>query len=121
VPARICGRCEVSLPEDEEYKECPGCGEETKFTIGTKADVDWQARITEIIAEQQAKLGRGDLAILRQRARRLHDAGLDYDRAVELAARRNPLPEQGFTVDVGKFAALVAQGATPDQAARILG
>ncbi len=53
------------------------------------------------------------------RALRLHELGLDYDRAIFLAGLR--ASEGGYLIDVHRFEDLTRNGATPKQAAEILG
>ena len=85
------------------------------------ANPDWKARVKkrlEAIAEN-ANADTPDRTIL-NRARRLHDAGLDWDCSIELAGRQTDIG--GYQVDVREFEALVRErGCPPSTAARILG
>lgn len=112
--AYVCSHCEVHLPVgDHENRTCPGCGEKTTYNIAHTPHADWETRVA-----RSSSRSSDDDKVTDWRLLQLLQAGLDYETANELATMRRP---DGTTVDVGRFHELVERGATPAQAARILG
>jgi RNA polymerase subunit RPABC4/transcription elongation factor Spt4 len=117
VAARYCSRCWIAYPPD--HSTCDVCGTSPLTYDGFRnTDTNWEdlARIAVEVRDAQAS----DEAtrIVFWRISRLCHMGLDTETSLAIAGRR----EGGaFVVDLGEFARILKKGATPAQAARILG
>lgn len=83
-------------------------------------DNDWKKRVKQTIEEREEAVRRDapDKTVL-NRAKRMHDAGLDWGKAIETAALRGD--EGGYLVDIREFERLVGRGCPAGRAADILG
>ena len=109
--AYVCATCETRFPPEGRFTKCPSCGTSTRYSITESFQSDWEELVGR--AEASKVVTTEEERVTNWRLLRLLNAGLDYDTSVTLAA--------DHSVDIMEFRRLVSRGATPQQAARILG
>ena len=84
---------------------------------------NWEERVAgrrqEILQAKDYVPPEEPTRIIANRAKRLHESGLTYEQAIELAGRRGDNGD--FQVDVTEFEKQVRRGCPPATAARMLG
>ena len=118
--ARVCKPCKINYPVSDDFAKCQACGGNARYALIQQPHQDWAARV-EAAKPKAAHSRYESRSVIANRALRLQQAGLEpYHLVLELAGARHP-EHGGYVVSVHEFEKLVGCGATPDQAARILG
>lgn len=115
--ARVCTKCDLKLPNQHRFGRCPVCDENTTVQFFEAEQKDWQVRVSEL--QQPLVVDEAYQNEVDWRLYRFKRMGLDHDIACHVAAKRELTG--GYTVDLEEFRKLLERGATPTQAARILG
>lgn len=86
MPARRCGECELKLPHETAFDDCPICGTQTTWLPYAAPSPDWEERVAAV--NNREDINSPD-PVIRWRLEQLQRGGFSPIEALNLAVQRS--------------------------------